>query len=393
MSCVRGASPTLALPRKRLTREGPLGTRRLPRLQTRRPRAFRAGRADSIGVVVARLSYQLYPAMLEAIGAQLARLGQRMIVWDSDHGGDAPAIRALRQGVVPAGESAVVLLNRVVKDYASDQVESDNLDGGRRVAEYLVACGRKRIALVGGVPRASTIRDREQGFRKALAKRGVELSPHHCFRSETFSHASGVQAAGRLLELASPPDAIFCVNDVLAMGAMDGARARGVRIPEDLWIVGYDDMIAADPHTRNLLALADKVAETDATVLLTGESGTGKEVFARYLHEHSPRRKGAFVAINCAAIPDSLLEATLFGTHGQGAAAHGAHVAPGPRSTVEVGGAGAPLHRPERGGVGGRLGGGRRREAQEQQREQRGAARHGRPPQDRRVRVRASDSV
>ena len=53
-----------------------------------------------------------------------------------------------------------------------------------------------------------------------------------------------------------------------------------------------DGMIAADPHTRKLLALADKVAETDATVLLTGESGTGKEVFARYLHEHSPRRKG-----------------------------------------------------------------------------------------------------
>lgn len=223
-------------------------------------RAFRAGRAGSIGVVVARLSYQLYPAMLEAIGAQLARLGQRMIVWDSDHGGDAPAIRALRQGVVdgviltaataeseflkevPAQGSAVVLLNRVVREYGSDQVESDNLDGGRRVAEYLVACGRKRIALVGGIPRASTIRDREQGFRKALAKRGVELSPHYCFRSETFSHASGVQAAERLLELASPPDAIFCVNDVLAMGAMDGARARGARIPDDLWIVGYDDI-------------------------------------------------------------------------------------------------------------------------------------------------------
>ncbi len=223
-------------------------------------RAFRAGRADSIGVVVARLSYQLYPAMLEAIGAQLARLGQRMIVWDSDHGGDAPAIRALRQGVVdgviltaatgeseflkevPAEGAAVVLLNRVVRDYASDQVESDNLDGGRRVAEYLVACGRRRIALIGGVPRASTIRDREQGFRKALAKHGVELSPHYYFRSETFSHASGVQAAERLLELASPPDALFCVNDVLAMGAMDGARARGARIPDDLWIVGYDDI-------------------------------------------------------------------------------------------------------------------------------------------------------
>lgn len=79
-----------------------------------------------------------------------------------------------------------------------------------------------------------------------------------------------------------------------------------------------DGMIAADPHTRKLLALAGKVAETDATVLLDGESGTGKEVFARYLHENSPRRQGPFVAINCAAIPDSLLEATLFG-HEKGA--------------------------------------------------------------------------
>ena len=74
-----------------------------------------------------------------------------------------------------------------------------------------------------------------------------------------------------------------------------------------------DDTVAEDPHTRELLALAAKVAESDATVLLTGESGTGKEVFARYIHHHSPRRAAPFVAINCAAIPENLLEATLFG--------------------------------------------------------------------------------
>ena len=74
-----------------------------------------------------------------------------------------------------------------------------------------------------------------------------------------------------------------------------------------------DGVIAADPKTRETLLLAARVARTDATVLLTGESGVGKEVFARYIHDQSTRAGGPFVAINCAAIPDNLLEATLFG--------------------------------------------------------------------------------
>ncbi|MBL8481039.1 MAG: sigma-54-dependent Fis family transcriptional regulator [Rhodocyclaceae bacterium] len=79
-----------------------------------------------------------------------------------------------------------------------------------------------------------------------------------------------------------------------------------------------EGLVAADNRTRNLLGLALRVARTDATVLLTGESGTGKEVFARYIHAQSARAGKPFVAINCAAIPDNLLEATLFG-HEKGA--------------------------------------------------------------------------
>ncbi len=72
-------------------------------------------------------------------------------------------------------------------------------------------------------------------------------------------------------------------------------------------------VVAIDPVSRELFTMAGRVAKTDATVLLTGESGVGKEVVARFIHRESARRGGPFVAINCAAIPESLLEATLFG--------------------------------------------------------------------------------
>lgn len=77
--------------------------------------------------------------------------------------------------------------------------------------------------------------------------------------------------------------------------------------------IAADEWVAEDPATQAVMALAQRVAGTDATVLLAGESGVGKEVFARYIHRHSPRAKGPFVAINCAAIPEQLLESTLFG--------------------------------------------------------------------------------
>ena len=84
--------------------------------------------------------------------------------------------------------------------------------------------------------------------------------------------------------------------------------------------VAEDDegIVAADPKSGALLALAVRVAASATTVLLSGESGSGKEVLARYIHRQSPRAGEAFIAINCAAIPDNLIEATLFG-HERGA--------------------------------------------------------------------------
>lgn len=81
---------------------------------------------------------------------------------------------------------------------------------------------------------------------------------------------------------------------------------------------GSSCLIAKDPASQNLLELARRVAASDASILLTGESGVGKEVYARYIHQHSQRSRGPFVALNCAAIPENLLESVLFG-HEKGA--------------------------------------------------------------------------
>ena len=72
-------------------------------------------------------------------------------------------------------------------------------------------------------------------------------------------------------------------------------------------------MVAEDLRSRELVELASRVAASDATVMIGGESGCGKEVLARFIHSRSQRRDGSFIAINCAAIPDNMLEAVLFG--------------------------------------------------------------------------------
>ncbi len=86
------------------------------------------------------------------------------------------------------------------------------------------------------------------------------------------------------------------------------------RVPD----AGHGELVAADTRSIALAELARRVAGSEATVLLSGESGTGKEVYARYIHSQSARASGPFVAINCAAIPDNMLEAVLFG-HEKGA--------------------------------------------------------------------------
>ena len=117
------------------------------------------------------------------------------------------------------------------------------------------------------------------------------------------AHGTVAQAVSAMREGATD----YIVKPFDAQALIDMARRQLAArvIPHEL--------IAADPESKRTVCLARKIAENDATVLITGESGTGKEVYARFIRDHSMRASAPFVAINCAAIPENMLEATLFG--------------------------------------------------------------------------------
>lgn len=127
-----------------------------------------------------------------------------------------------------------------------------------------------------------------------------------------ISHAVSAMQSGAIDYLVKPFEPQVLVDAVDKVVGILGAQRR-------------DEPVAEDPVSKRLFQLARKVAASDSTVMISGESGTGKEVLARYIHQQSPRADQPFVAINCAAIPENMLEAILFG-HEKGAFT-GAHAA------------------------------------------------------------------
>jgi len=131
----------------------------------------------------------------------------------------------------------------------------------------------------------------------------------------------------RELALVAEMVTIALCHERLASEAREAATAkerarlleqRVERLNQELFAVSSHQVLGESPRWREALTLASKVAPTDTTVLITGESGTGKEVVARWLHQASTRKAGPFLALNCAALPDQLLESELFG-HERGA--------------------------------------------------------------------------
>lgn len=152
----------------------------------------------------------------------------------------------------------VVLFGRYDVDAATNAVCCDNVAGGRAAAEILLERGYRRAAFIGGLPSVSTTVDRRRGFLEGLTSQNIELWSEESGGDHSYS--AGYDAARRLMQLRDPPDSIFCVSDISAMGAMDAVRHEfRRRVPEDVGIVGFDDIVLAGSQAYNLTTIRQPI--------------------------------------------------------------------------------------------------------------------------------------
>lgn len=136
-----------------------------------------------------------------------------------------------------------VLLDRAPRDATIDSVGVDNAAGGALAARHLLESGRRRIACIAGPSDIEISRLRIEGLRATLEEAGLQLEAKLCEFAD-FSSAGGYAAACRLLDLPAErrPDAIFCCNDLMAIGALRAAAERAIDVPRQLAVVGFDDI-------------------------------------------------------------------------------------------------------------------------------------------------------
>lgn len=230
--------------------------RELGYVPSQRGRALATRRTRRIGVVASELANPFYPALIGPIHDVLSEAGYHTILLtdDASEVDLEPILDGSLDGVVlttctldstiPAELAGrgipFCLVNRETRVAPGDVCVPDNVAGATQVADLLADLGHQRIGVISGPATTSTGSGRLAAFRDQLARRGTALHPDRVIEHE-FSIEAGRRGLERLL-VTDAPTAVFCANDVIAVGALNHARAAGIRVPEKLSVVGFDDI-------------------------------------------------------------------------------------------------------------------------------------------------------
>ena len=223
-------------------------------------RGLAGGRTLSIGVVSQAIDSPFYGAALRGIEVELGTAGYSPLFmsghWRADE--EARCIDVLRSRrvdglIVLTGRLAdsalrslartlpVVVTGRSLKASNLLSMDFDNREGARQATQHLIDLGHRRIAFISGDPEHPDAVDRQQGYRSAIEAAGLRFDPA-LVAPGNFSEHSGLLAVERLLDSRTRFNAIFAANDQMAFGASLGLYRRGLRVPDDVSMVGFDDV-------------------------------------------------------------------------------------------------------------------------------------------------------
>jgi LacI family transcriptional regulator len=269
-------------------------------------RALSVGRTQRVGLLLTDLQNQFYPHVIAPMHRELEALGYQLVLQteSSDTGRVAERLVANSlDGVLLATTTMDSLLpvrlhdrrvpfvyfNRTAQAVEADSAEVDVRGGMQQLAQRLLDLGHRRIAAIFGPRNTSTGEQRETALREHLASAGVGV-PAELTHRGPFDFATGAVGAHRLLQAEPAPTVLVCGNDVVAYGALNAARELGRRVPEDVSVVGFDDLPEAGWPLLQLTTVSfdlDAMARRAAGLLVTRiEEGPG----APFRHERFPSR-------------------------------------------------------------------------------------------------------
>jgi len=238
-------------------------------------RSLKNDRTHTIGMMIPNNSNPYFAELIQGIEDASFELGYNIILCNSydDPKKQAAYIRVLMEKridgliLVSSGSDEdlsmllanevipKVLVDREVTGVAADLIEADHVQGAYEATRYLISLGHKRIACVAGPDTLLPSGGRVAGYQRALKEAGITVCDDFIVHSD-FTSEGGFNAFQKLLTLDSKPTAIFASNDLMAIGGICAANQAGVKIPQDLSVIGYDDIALASFSTPPLTTIA-----------------------------------------------------------------------------------------------------------------------------------------
>lgn len=275
-------------------------------------RSLRASRSGVIALALPELDAPYFAELARYVVAEAERHGWTVLIDQTEGSPDRERVvsagirRELIDGLIfsplalaapdlaeRADDTPLVLLGERISGSAAiaDHVLVDNVAAARTATTHLIEAGRTRIAAIGAqdTPAGVTARLRLAGYREALAAGGLDYDEGLVRGVTGYRRADGAEAMDRLMESPNPPDAVFCFNDLLALGALRSLLRRGLRVPEDVALVGFDDIEDGRFATPTLTTVAPdkrRIAQLAVGALAERIAGDSKaeprEFFAGY---------------------------------------------------------------------------------------------------------------